>query len=309
MPFFSVIIPTFNRSDLLREALQSVCAQEYTDYEVIVVDDGSTEDIAAVVREFDSRFRCLHQENRGPGAARNLGIAHAAGEYLAFLDSDDLWFPWTLATYRTVIDRWSSPSLIAGSLHYFRGENEVAGQEESRARYDSFRDYLSASSQGLYVGAGQSVVRRDALLCVGGFAEQRVNAEDHDLALRLGAAPGFVYVHSPAMVACRQHAGNASGDVLRTFEGLRRIIVAESEGRYPGAVARRIQRRRIITQHVRPASLALIDAQARRQAWKLYRMTFAWHLRQGRLKYLLGFPCRALLTGVRNGRGKTGGGR
>jgi hypothetical protein len=306
-PFFSVVVPAYNRARLLGESLRSVFAQDYSDYEVIVVDDGSSEDIGGVVAGYGDSITLVRQANRGPGAARNAGIHRATGVYLAFLDSDDLWFPWTLADYRTVIDRCSSPSLIAGSLHYFRGEYEVADQRESPPRYDAFQDYLSASSQGLYAGAGQTVVRRDALLRIGGFTEQRGNAEDHDFTLRLGTAPGFVYIHSPAMIACRQHAGNVSGDVVQTFQGIQRIIAEETQGRYPGGLGRRSQRRRIITQHARPASLALIDAGRRRHGWKLYRMTFTWHLRQCRWKYLLGFPFRALLTGVRNGRGKTGG--
>src|SRR5436309_9355229 len=95
-PMFSVIVPTFNRASLLRQALDSVLAQTFAEYELIVVDDGSTDDTANVVASYGSRVYFLQQANRGPGAARNLGAAGAKGEYLAFLDSDDLFLTWSL---------------------------------------------------------------------------------------------------------------------------------------------------------------------------------------------------------------------
>ena len=93
MPYFSIIVPAFNRALLLRSALESILSQGCTDYEVIVVDDGSTDDTTSVVRSYSSRIKFLQHQNRGPGAARNFGAEQAKGEYLAFLDSDDLWFP------------------------------------------------------------------------------------------------------------------------------------------------------------------------------------------------------------------------
>src|ERR1700751_565412 len=96
-PSFSIIIPTFNRAGLLQQALESVAQQTFRDFETLVVDDGSTDVTPQVAASFGARL--LRQENRGPGAARNLGIQHARGNYIAFLDSDDQWLPWTLETY------------------------------------------------------------------------------------------------------------------------------------------------------------------------------------------------------------------
>src|SRR5262245_53825606 len=97
-PQFSVIIPTHNRLCLLQRALGSVRNQTFRDYEVIVVDDGSSDGTWNYLGSLVPFIKALRQENRGPGPARNLGATHATGSYLAFLDSDDLWFPWTLAT-------------------------------------------------------------------------------------------------------------------------------------------------------------------------------------------------------------------
>ena len=100
---FSVIIPTYNRAPLLRQALDSVLAQEFTDFELIVVDDGSTDETLTVARSYGDQVRLVPQEHRGPGVARNRGAEHASGEYVAFLDSDDVWFPWTLGTFASII--------------------------------------------------------------------------------------------------------------------------------------------------------------------------------------------------------------
>jgi len=89
----SVIIPTFNRADVLREALRSVYDQTVDPYEVVIVDDGSTDHTAGVVAEFDDRIQYMRQDNSGPATARNTGITKATGDLIGFLDSDDIWFP------------------------------------------------------------------------------------------------------------------------------------------------------------------------------------------------------------------------
>src|ERR1700742_4118116 len=99
MPLFSVIIPTYNRCAFIGRALDSVLSQEGCDLEVIVVDDGSTDGTPEMLGRYDRQIQILKQSNKGPGAARNRGLQEASGEYVAFLDSDDLWFPWTGETY------------------------------------------------------------------------------------------------------------------------------------------------------------------------------------------------------------------
>src|SRR5438105_77041 len=96
-PAVSIILPTYNRAKFLPGALASIRAQQFTDWELIVVDDGSSDDTAAVIQELGSGIaqpvRYHRQENQGPYAARNTGLDHAAGEFVAFYDSDDLWLP------------------------------------------------------------------------------------------------------------------------------------------------------------------------------------------------------------------------
>jgi glycosyltransferase involved in cell wall biosynthesis len=293
---FSVIIPTYNRSRLLREALRSVFAQEYTDYEVIVVDDGSTENIAAVTREFGECVKYFRQENCGPGAARNLGIAHATGEYITFLDSDDLCFPWTLPVYASVIQRCRSPAFVAGKSFQFRDDHKLKHVQLSEIRYAEFADYYASGDEWRWWGASSFVIRSDVLRSVKGFTSLWVNAEDADLAMRVGTAPGFVQVTDPCTFAYREHTASAMADIERTVAGTRHMIEQEQNGKYPGGDRRFRERIRILTRHVRPVSLALIRQRDFAEAWKLYRSTLVWHARQRRCKYLLGFPLRLMLA-------------
>jgi glycosyltransferase involved in cell wall biosynthesis len=104
-PFFSVVIPVYNRARVLGEALRSVLAQSESDFEIVVVDDGSKDDPGSVVAAFgDPRIRVIHQENAGGGAARNTGIREARGRFIAFLDSDDVFLPHHLGAMRTLLE-------------------------------------------------------------------------------------------------------------------------------------------------------------------------------------------------------------
>ncbi len=105
MPRISVIIPTHNRADVVGEALASVLAQDYRDFEVVVVDDGSTDDTAAVVQTFGEPVRLVRRPCGGPAAARNTGIRESRGEFVCFLDSDDLYLPQRLAGVASFLDR------------------------------------------------------------------------------------------------------------------------------------------------------------------------------------------------------------
>jgi glycosyltransferase involved in cell wall biosynthesis len=122
-PFFSIIIPTYNRADLITATLRSVQAQEFTGFEVLVVDDGSKDNTAVVVQPFlaDSRFQYLPKANAERGAARNYGLERAQGEYAIFLDSDDLFHPNHLATLHTsIIGMQPRPNFIATKYDFDR---------------------------------------------------------------------------------------------------------------------------------------------------------------------------------------------
>lgn len=290
MPFFSIVIPTFNRARLLGQALESVFAQEFTDYEVIVVDDGSTDDTQAELARYGERVRVLRQENQGQGAARNLGIEHARGSYVVFLDSDDVWFPWTLAVWRQAIQMYSGPSVVMGTPASFQDSGELTRVHREPLRAHAFTDYLASAEDPFVRTACVIAVRTEALRRVGGFTARRINSEDHDLLYRLGTEPGFVWVEAPRVMGYRKHGTSSSHDLQRSHEGQCYLLEQERLGRYPGGEARRRERLTMLLHGARHVTLWLTANGRQDLAVDLYRRSLRGHLRVPRWRYLLGFP-------------------
>lgn len=289
---FSVIIPTFNRRQLLQQALASVWKQDITGFEIIVIDDGSTDGTLEYLRGL-SGLRVICQPNRGPGAARNAGAEIAQGEYLAFLDSDDLWLPWTLGTFAQLIKAHQSPAILSACLRAF-DEGFDIGDTPEAARAVTYADYFAGGIDGYYVGSNMAVLRRDLFWKAGGFSTLGLNAEDHDLILRMGTEPGFVQILAPITLGWRQHGASETKDLGKTFRGVRHLIQQERRGVYPGGRARSNERRDIIARHVRAAALTCLKNGLHREAWSLYSSTFQWHVKLRRWKFISGFPAKAV---------------
>lgn len=295
MPLFSTIIPVYNRAELIRRTLDSVLAQELPDQEVIVVDDGSTDDTLKTLATYGDRIRVFQQKNSGPAVARNLGIQQASGEYAAILDSDDLWFPWTLATYAEAIRRHNSPAFVAGAPAVFHDESELSSQTAAPIREEYFPDYLASGDRWRWFGASSFVLRTDAVRAAGGFSDAWINSDDADLALRLGEARGFLDIQAPVTFAYRDHAGSLKSDIELSFRSLSYMIGREESGAYPGGAARRRERREILTRSIRPFTMECLNRRAVSTGWELYRRTFGWHLALHRAVYLCAYPAMAAL--------------
>lgn len=295
MPLFSVVIPTYNREDYVGSTLDSLLAQECDDWELILVDDGSTDGTLSLLHEFAAqrpeRVRVLRQDHRGCAAARNYGAREATGEYLAFLDSDDLWFPWTLRVLADQIERNDRPAMVAITLHNFSDESEVARVPESPVQAEAGEDFLrDAMRMGFALGVAHTVCRREAYLKVGGCPEINVNGTDSDVLLRMGVEPGFVRVHEPPLLAYRKHDGSVTVNPVKGHGGMQMLMQNEREGAYPGGPERKWQRIEQILIRVRAVSVRCVNAGRSDLAWSLYRSAFWWNLRMGRLRYLAAFP-------------------
>ena len=290
MPLFSTVIPVFNRAALIRATLDSVLAQECADQEVIVVDDGSTDATLKTLESYGNRIRVLRQKNSGPAVARNRGIAEGTGKYITILDSDDLWFPWTLATYAEAIVKYDSPAFLAGAPAVFTDENDVRKIQRAPLQAERFPDYLASGDAWRWFSASSFVLRAEAVRAVGGFSTEWINSDDADLALRLGQAAGFVDIQAPATFAYRDHAGSLKSQADVSFRSLSYMIAQEETGAYPGGSARRRERLEILTRHIRPFTLECLRGGAIAQGWNVYRKTFAWHLALGRASYLRAYP-------------------
>ncbi|MGE5294770.1 MAG: glycosyltransferase family 2 protein [Solirubrobacterales bacterium] len=203
----SVIIPTFNRAKVVTRAIDSVLEQTYRRREVIVVDDGSTDNTAEVLRSYGDRIVCIHQKNAGPSAARNRGIRESKGEFIAFLDSDDLWLATKLERQSALlVDAGpETPCCLCDSLIRMAG-----GQERSSFEIACLRP---KEPEGLWLNPAvvlatrfvlfsQAVlVRRKFLLNCGGYDERLWLMEDHDLALRLALRGPWAFIREP-LVKC-----------------------------------------------------------------------------------------------------------
>lgn len=178
----SVIIPTYNRWPMVGEAVNSVLSQTLSDCELIVVDDGSTDDTPDRLRDYGARLTVLGQGRRGVAAARNLGAAHASGRYLAFLDSDDLWHSRKLQ--RQIDFMESSPDVEICQTDEIWIRNGVRVNPGNKHRKPS-GDIFRASLDLCLVSPSAVMMRRNLFERVGGFDESLPVCEDYDLWLRI----------------------------------------------------------------------------------------------------------------------------
>lgn len=298
-PKFSVIIPTFNRVGLLRQALDSVYSQTFTDHEIIVVDDGSTDGTDLYLLGLRDRVRVFRQANQGPGVARNLGIANAQGEYVAFLDSDDVWCPWTLEIYAEVIAGNREVTFIAGRGAPLEMQEDIMRTSPQRC-FELSSNFLTASRRSYAFGGTPGMaVNLKVLRSVGGFVSQFINGEDQDLCLRLGTSPGFVRILSPPLFLQRTNDVHLSENAARSFEGMNLLLERERAGEYPGGLADLKGRHEIICAAVRSISIFSARTGHISNAWILYRDSFWWQLSLRRWKYLMGFPLMTFAAAIK----------
>lgn len=296
LPLFSVVIPSYNRESLIAATLESVFAQRFTDYEVIVVDDESKDGTVSVVNRFGDRVKLIQQKNGGPGKARNTGVDAATGTYLAFLDSDDLWFPWTLQLFADLIARHQQPALILGSALPFSDEAKARQTPQDAERTEHYTDYLKSPTTSIVAGAGLMVVRRDAFERAGRFHTSWMVFEDTELIVRLGAEPGFVVVRSPYTLGYRFTPGSAMTRMEGYVNGFRHVIASERAGRYPGGAERQPERLQVLAGIGRAAAVELLRGRRFAEAWEAYAGTRAWQHATGKHKFALGFPLVWALT-------------
>ena len=298
MPLFSTIIPVYNREPFLRQTLDSALAQEFADQEIICVDDGSTDGSAAVIEEYAAQgVKLIRQKNQGPGVARNSGAAAAAGEYLAFLDSDDVWFPWTLLTYKNVITASSTrPSLILGKGLWFNEPASSPTVYPTATTYATYQNYFSSSKEPVWVGSGGLIVRRETFERIGGFNSTFRIAEDLDLFLRLGLEPNLIVINAPFTFGYRQHSRNSIKNLDDVLCGIFAIMNHEHKGMYPGDTTVIAKRQAIIARFLRPASISAIKGGRLQDAWRLYVGSFRWNIRNLRFKYVFGAPAKLLIS-------------
>jgi glycosyltransferase involved in cell wall biosynthesis len=206
----SAIIAVYNGVDRLREAIASIRAQELAPFEIIVVDDGSTDGTAEVIASHGAALNALRQEHAGVSVAHNLALRHARGEAIAFLDHDDLWTPHALRSMVSLLQSDPAIDIVSGRVE-MRYERSVPPSEEMRrCLVTTNRPYMMHSL----------LIRRQVFDRVGNFDERLTHAQDVDWYMRardLGVRFGFI---PEVTMIYRMHETNMTRDVFAATQGI-----------------------------------------------------------------------------------------
>jgi glycosyltransferase involved in cell wall biosynthesis len=222
MPVVSVIIPAYQHGHCIVEAVESVMAQTFQDFEVIVINDGCTDNTEEVLRPFVEKklIRYFHQENQGISATRNRGLSLALGEFVAFLDDDDVWPQDKLEWQLDVLQ--NSTALVVGGLA------SIFGEKGDRKMIVETTEYSTINTAKLFGGnpfgsPGQTLIRKSALEEIGGFDPTIWGADDHDVWIRLSRM-GEIRRYNRISLMYRVHDSNTSRDSERMFENAEKVI-------------------------------------------------------------------------------------
>jgi glycosyltransferase involved in cell wall biosynthesis len=237
-PLVTVIIPTYNRGWILKEAIDSVLSQDFEDFELIVVDDGSTDNTIDILDGYANDIIVLRQGNRGVSAARNAGIAYASGQFIAFLDSDDLWLPGKLS--RQVDFFKSNPNALICQTEelWIRSGKRV----NPKHRHKKFSGMIFKHSLPLCIVSPSAVMLKKSLLGkTGVFDESFPACEDYDLWLRISCKYPVFLIDTPLIIKRGGHEDQLSKtpklDKYR-IQALKKIIESSllSQGQHIDAV-------------------------------------------------------------------------
>ena len=233
-PTFSVIVPCWNAAATLEATLASLAAQTYANWEAILVNDGSTDGTAEILRRWmlrDSRFRIFKRENRGPSVARNFAAFQCAkGEFLAFLDSDDLWAPSKLQKMAEILSARGDLDGVYARIAFFRGEPETARTTSKilphpLSPYDLLKENRVCTMSNL-------VVRASSFRASGGLDPTIVHGEDLEWLVAVTSKGARIEGLDEVLVYYRASDGGLSGDLARMHEGWRRAVSTAAEAGY-----------------------------------------------------------------------------
>lgn len=221
MPKVSIVITAYNSMDYLPETIESVLEQTFSDFEVLLVDDGSSDHIVQWASELvDPRVKLTSQENQGVSVARNTGIAHAQGEYVAFLDGDDLWEPTKLEKQVHCLEANPEVALVHTWLTRIDWQSKPTGRLiYSQLEGDVWQQIVEKNQ----VACSSVMVRRCCFETVGVFDKNLKFAEDWDLWIRLATRYHFAVIEEP-LVHYREHPNSKSKKYASRLQDFQTII-------------------------------------------------------------------------------------
>lgn len=264
----SVVIPTYRHRDFVAQTIDSVLAQSFDDYEVIVVNDGSPDDTEQVLHSLveAGRIQYFRQRNQGQAAARNRGLAEARGKFVAFLDDDDLWPPDKLKWQIELFDLFPQAVMAYGDCEIIGrrgpGEPTAFGPASELFCGDLQGELLEVNH---IVSPGCTLIRTDVLRKLGGFDAEIWGADDWDLYLRLSREGPFAYRRRTALLY-RRHAENASQDDYRMYLNCCKVQQRHDRLQPPGKRPPRRPLNRRMRTHYCHQCLRHAEAALRRRA-------------------------------------------
>ncbi len=227
-PAVSVIIPTYNRGWILKEAIDSVLDQDYTDFELIVVDDGSTDDTVEIIDAYGFDIIVLQQNNQGVSAARNRGICASRAQLIAFLDSDDIWLPQKLARQVEFFAAHSDALICQTEETWIRNGLRVNPKKRHQKRSG---EIFEPSLTLCLVSPSAVMIRRSLFDAVGLFDERLPACEDYDLWLRVSCRYPVYLIDEPLIIKRGGHAdqlSKAAGLDKFRIQSLKKLIESGS---------------------------------------------------------------------------------
>lgn len=212
----TVVIPAFNAAWCIRKAIDSVFAQTFSDFALLVVDDGSTDDTVDVLSSYGDALRVIRQRNGGLSSARNAGIRESQGEFIAFLDADDWWLPDKLARQAQLLLAEPDVGFVSTAARVENLEGQVLNMWACTQCTAPFLQRLFGAN-GDVAGSGSAVMARRRLFdVVGGFDESLLSLEDVDMWMRLAAVAGYACIDEPLAVILKR-----PGSMSRNLEVMR----------------------------------------------------------------------------------------
>jgi glycosyltransferase involved in cell wall biosynthesis len=234
-PRFSIVITCFNQRNFIAAAVESALAQTHRDKEVIVVDDGSIDGSAEILHNYSDNIRLTaFSANRGAIEARNHGASLARGEYLAFLDGDDLFTPWALDAYEQII-KDIGPKIIFGNAIWFKQDLVPSLKHYSAQHRIEYVDYptLMAKDREMWLSASVLVVNRQLFHQAGGWSPDIFHMDLYDMATKLGNSGRTACVSAPVTTFYRVHTSNSIQNVEPFVRMALYILKKEKTGQYP----------------------------------------------------------------------------
>ncbi|MEX0330157.1 MAG: glycosyltransferase family 2 protein [Puniceicoccaceae bacterium] len=299
---FSVVIPTFNAGAFVRRTLESIHSQDYKSFEVIIVDDHSTDDTLELVRLSGHPKQILTNPGKGVGAARNHGASIARGDYLCFLDADDIWFPWVLSNFAKCIESNENPPWVIGKSIPFTADIELdnptrltlhAAEHPVTFVYSNF---LSTYRKYMEIHTGTHAIRRDVFTQCGGYDEHLGNLEDGDIYLKLSEVGPMVLIERPVLLGYRQREDSVSKLRKGQLDDCMTVYNRARSGFYASTSRSARQQSYVASRYLRPVLVDLARTGSRGIFLRYWLGILRTEIFLGHFKFVLGSLAVSMVT-------------